>query len=177
MNLHTHSTPATHGNWDSLDTEARIAAIRTHVAMGHGSPVMANQLGTSRSSITGFCRRQNIQLPPPPRGVVELPTVPLPPTQTWAMHRRPVTVMALREHHCRWPVGNSGPGDQMYCGDRKRRGSYCAKHAAMAYAPTKAPLGYDAKKMDYAGAVEPRVTAEEAISVVRPDEKRKGGVE
>lgn len=57
----------------------------------------------------------------------------------------PVSLMALRPHHCRWDAGRDEDGHMLYCGARKVKGSYCAKHARMAYLPkakrtAKAPL-------------------------------------
>ena len=57
----------------------------------------------------------------------------------------PVSLMALRPYHCRWDAGRDEDGHMLYCGAGKVKGSYCAKHARMAYLPkakrtAKAPL-------------------------------------
>lgn len=57
----------------------------------------------------------------------------------------PVSLMALQWFHCRWDAGRDEAGQMLYCGARKTKGSYCAKHARMAYLPkpkrtAKAPL-------------------------------------
>lgn len=39
------------------------------------------------------------------------------------------TIHSLKDHHCRWPIGDT------YCGKRKTRGAYCEGHAAVAYMP------------------------------------------
>ena len=52
-----------------------------------------------------------------------------------AMSER-VTIMELREHMCRWPLGDPGREDFRFCGSRiSPGGPYCAHHAAIAYQP------------------------------------------
>lgn len=47
-----------------------------------------------------------------------------------------VTIMELRDHMCRWPLGDPGKEDFRFCGSRNQTGSpYCAHHAAIAYQP------------------------------------------
>ncbi len=40
----------------------------------------------------------------------------------------PVSIDELKELHCRWLFS-----DNTYCGDKKSRGSFCEKHAAICY--------------------------------------------
>ena len=52
-----------------------------------------------------------------------------------AMSER-VTIMELREHMCRWPLGDPGREDFRFCGSRIAPGGpYCGHHAAIAYQP------------------------------------------
>jgi len=47
-----------------------------------------------------------------------------------------VTIMELREHMCRWPLGDPGREDFRFCGSRVgAHGPYCNHHAAIAYQP------------------------------------------
>jgi len=47
-----------------------------------------------------------------------------------------VTIMELREHMCRWPLGDPGREDFRFCGTRIAPGGpYCSHHAAIAYQP------------------------------------------
>ena len=48
-----------------------------------------------------------------------------------------VTLMELREHMCRWPLGDPGREEFRFCGARCNPGSgpYCAHHAVLAYQP------------------------------------------
>lgn len=68
--------------------------------------------------------------PPHPRGF----------DQPRAEKTGPVSLLDLRDHHCRWPVGDSRSGSMRYCGCRKAasgpRGGvtpYCSDHSAVAF--------------------------------------------
>jgi len=37
--------------------------------------------------------------------------------------------------HCRWPFGDPETGTFRFCGERRRKGAYCATHAGQAYLP------------------------------------------
>ena len=39
----------------------------------------------------------------------------------------------LKEHHCRFVIGD--PKNNIYCGSRKNRGSYCKQHALVCFTP------------------------------------------
>ncbi len=46
------------------------------------------------------------------------------------------TVMTLKEHMCKWPIGNPGETNFRFCGRRSGDGaSYCTEHARKAYQP------------------------------------------
>jgi GcrA cell cycle regulator len=48
-----------------------------------------------------------------------------------------ITIMELREHTCRWPMGDPQDADFRYCGMRKNETGkpYCEYHAAKAFQP------------------------------------------
>jgi hypothetical protein len=49
-----------------------------------------------------------------------------------------VDIMALREHHCRWPLVRKAGEAQAYCGHyRSANVSYCVTHAKISYAPAQ----------------------------------------
>lgn len=51
-------------DWKSLTTVERAQAVRDRIAAGDGSAsIIAASLGTTRNSIIGLCRRNNIVLP------------------------------------------------------------------------------------------------------------------
>lgn len=48
-----------------------------------------------------------------------------------------VEIMALREHHCRWPLLRAADQAQEYCGNHcPANVSYCVTHANLSYAPS-----------------------------------------
>jgi GcrA cell cycle regulator len=50
----------------------------------------------------------------------------------------PVTITDLREHMCRWPLGDPTSAEFRFCGARSLdTGPYCAGHARMAYQPVQ----------------------------------------
>ena len=55
------------------------------------------------------------------------PVVSLDPSDIPAAQR--VTLMELREHHCRFPFREPSEDDFFFCGARKAVGSYCEMHA------------------------------------------------
>ena len=170
-------TPAT---WDALDTPARVAAVRAHIALGHPAAVIASRLSTTRHAITGFCRRNGVTLPAwqfRRSRATSLPVLPPLPAEVWALAPShvtgpPVAFLDLEDHHCRWPVG--ADEDRTFCGSPRKRGSYCAHHAGMAFTPPRAPLGYDQKRMGVSGPVEPGITAADAASLVVGRRKMEG---
>jgi GcrA cell cycle regulator len=52
---------------------------------------------------------------------------------------RRVRFEEIREFACRWPVGDPGSGDLVYCGLKRADGrSYCPGHCRLAYRPATA---------------------------------------
>ena len=63
---------------------------------------------------------------------------PLPDLVTFNPEDFPkVTLMELRENHCRWPIGEPGHESFRFCGAPKSTASYCSCHAQIAYQPTE----------------------------------------
>lgn len=63
----------------------------------------------------------------------------LPPPEPAAAPGDAVTLMQLREPMCRWPVGENADGRALFCGAGRGHGSYCTRHAALAYQPRETP--------------------------------------
>lgn len=70
---------------------------------------------------------------------VALPPRPLPPSPRIAVTCEPVSIMDLREGHCRWVVDKRDDhGLAMYCGGAARIGeSWCCDHRALCYQPAR----------------------------------------
>lgn len=41
---------------------------------------------------------------------------------------KPVTLLDLKSHHCRWPLCRDGHGDRLFCGAFTLEGPYCEAH-------------------------------------------------
>jgi hypothetical protein len=62
----------------------------------------------------------------------EAPPEPIRPPPRPLDATKPVLLVDLESHHCRWPV--SEPRDMLFCGRPKQDGSsYCPYHTAKAY--------------------------------------------
>ncbi len=48
------------------------------------------------------------------------------------------TVLTIRDHMCKWPIGDPGSSDFRFCGRKvKESEPYCAAHCAVAYQPSR----------------------------------------
>lgn len=141
----------------------RIAAL---LAAGRSGAEIGCEIGRSRNAVIGLVHRTPALLaigfrrPPPSmywtvrkRAKIEHPVTrirakaaakerPAPPPEpiVVAPVSRP-TIAEIRDHQCRWPLWGDAVGitDKRYCGMKKVRGSYCAKHAAKSYANGRIP--------------------------------------
>lgn len=155
--------------WADMDVPAREAAVRALAALGVTSSVMALELQTTKSAVVGLAFRKRIPLP---QQANQMPFVrsatfkahPLPAPEVWAPIGPPTASPTRRQ--CCWPVGEATGAQQMFCGGKRSRGSYCETHAAMAFAPRRGDPAYSARLMGPGRAVEPGITAEEAVSIV-----------
>lgn len=102
--------------------------------------------GSSRAVfVDRFMKREPKPIEPlPPR--VEAKRAPIAPAiEDAPLSCERVTLLDLRPHHCRFPLGEPASADFAYCGAQKVKGSYCAAHARLSYLPkpkrtAKAPL-------------------------------------
>lgn len=53
------------------------------------------------------------------------------PKLSWKEQER-VSILEVKEWHCKWPIENEGK-EIIFCGKFKTRGAYCNEHAALAY--------------------------------------------
>lgn len=135
---HTFTAPAT-PEWQDLTTEQRRTAVLTLIALDQDARQMANSLGTSRDAILGFCNRQDIQCGQPAAPIA--PAVDIGPDggcapELW--QGQGIPWLDAPRNACRWPLGDDA---KHCCGETKTKGSYCARHAAIAYVrPTGTPM-------------------------------------
>jgi GcrA cell cycle regulator len=77
-----------------------------------------------------------IDFKPRSQAAPEAKPLPRPQEEVVVALSERVTIMDLREHMCRWPLGDPGREDFRFCGNRTgQTGPYCVHHAAIAYQP------------------------------------------
>jgi hypothetical protein len=129
--------------------------FRKLAGQGHSAPVIANKLqaagfNLTRRNVSDKARTERIKLtpflqerkpvPPPPRPVTkkyQLIESRLVADADWADHEspplplsRPTTLLELKSHQCKWPLGRNDDGDRLFCGAFKLGGRYCTHHHA-----------------------------------------------
>jgi GcrA cell cycle regulator len=151
-------------------TDKRVERLKAMHAEGLSFSMIAARLGgVSRSAVGGmvwrlglsecqeagplkiktrrrtvFAKRAPVTLPPAPQ---ELPPAPMPPVPALAVveeipvpQSERITLLALRDGMCRWPLGTPGEEDFCFCGcgtSKSAKGifaTYCEHHTRIAYA-------------------------------------------
>jgi GcrA cell cycle regulator len=105
-------------------TEDLVLRLRELWSQGlTASQIAAALPGFSRNAILGKVHRLNLSSRPSP---IQRDLPPKP------------TLMTLREHMCKWPIGEPGTPDFHFCGDETVANSpYCAEHHSRAYVPSR----------------------------------------
>lgn len=143
--------------WHDLPDAERRTLIAGMVAEGMTAGDISASLGLTRNALGGWCHRAGIRLT---NRVVRLAlpaTQAAPPTDVWEPKWPVVGILELTDKSCRWPVGD--PALRLFCGCRIKRGSYCAEHAAIAFAPVQ---GAEIHPVKEHSRFAPFVTKEEA---------------
>ncbi len=82
---------------------------------------------------------QDFAMPPAKRDVEPKPEAepdPAPIEELVIPASQRVTVAILKDHMCRWPVGDPREEDFHFCGAKRKPGlPYCERHARIAYQP------------------------------------------
>lgn len=130
-------------------TSEEIEKIRRMRLDGASYDSIGKVLGRTRNAIAGICFRHGIKgatvnnpKPKKPRTlksemVVKSLEPPPPPAPT---DEEPFygseAVVNLKNHQCRWPMGDPKAADFRYCCKAKKPGAaYCDEHAKRAYVP------------------------------------------
>lgn len=128
-------------------------ARRLFIDEGHSARVVAQMIGApSRHSVVGRLWRAGYRLEkserarrtgrpdqsraprkPPEKRYSPPKTKPMSPELLAKPQGRPLSLMELSHHTCRWPTGD-GP-QWGFCGARTDEGPYCCEHRARAYVP------------------------------------------
>ena len=139
-------------------TDERIEDLKRYWDRGLSCSQIATRLGgVTRNAVIGKVSRLGLAprmqprkpssrvikpLPQQRRWVPPVTTEPLPPPQDIDT-ARVASVLDLRDHHCRWPIGDPKAADFGFCGRAPTAGlPYCAGHARRAY---EAPVPHSAQ--------------------------------
>ena len=116
--------PATELNdTGSIWTESLQARLRELWAQGLTASQIAAELSVTRNAVIGKAHRLGLGGRASPIHRSKAPKL---------------TLVALKERMCRWPVGHPGEPDFHFCGGEARPNSpYCPEHHARAYMPPK----------------------------------------
>ena len=107
----------------SIWTDALQARLAELWAQGLTASRIAAELRVTRNAVIGKAHRLGLSGRPSP-----------------IRHAGPpkLSLVALKERMCRWPVGHPGEADFHFCGDEAlSNGPYCAEHHAWAYVRAK----------------------------------------
>ena len=124
------------------ELDDQLAAL---AATGRTAAQIGRELGITRNTVIGRCRRRGFPLLNPScHPVVKVAQQPKPkmepicqPTVVQAQREwPPVTVLGLTSRTCRWPISDDPASpDFQYCGAPKELGPYCSRHGGLAYTP------------------------------------------
>jgi GcrA cell cycle regulator len=117
---------------------------------GYTFSEIAPKVGKSRNACIGRAGRLGLQQPEKAHGrnvtrsrvstAPQRKTSPVARKRSWqpiadlTIRSNPVTLIELKDRHCRWPLGDPRDPDFCFCGGPAGIGeAYCAGHMAMAY--------------------------------------------
>ena len=116
--------PATELNdTGSIWTDSLQARLRELWTQGLTASQIAAELHVTRNAVIGKAHRLGLSGRASPIQRTKLPKL---------------TLVALKERMCRWPIGHPGEPDFHFCGGEARPNSpYCPEHHVIAYMPPK----------------------------------------
>jgi GcrA cell cycle regulator len=122
-----------------VSRSAVIGKVHRLGIAGRDAPARPINLGgrpsTRVRASAGGVRRPSNQTPRPPR--ITVPAAPRAPFEVAAT----ATIHTLKEHACRWPIGEPDQDGFGFCGRlRTGQSSYCAGHAPMAVRRRDTPM-------------------------------------
>ena len=107
----------------SIWTETLQARLRELWEQGLTASQIAAELSVTRNAVIGKADRLGLSGRPSPIQRSKAPKL---------------TLVALKERMCKWPIGHPGEADFHFCGGEARPNSpYCPEHHVQAYMPFK----------------------------------------
>lgn len=109
---------------------------------GRAKPSRPKKATTVRASSTRK-RTSSASKPRTPRTVARAaaPAAPPPPPPIEAKplpNGEYATIMTIRDHMCKWPIGDPMESDFRFCGRKIKQGEpYCDAHCSVAYQPSR----------------------------------------
>ena len=94
---------------------------------------------TSKSSTPRMRKTSAPSAPRTPRPVVAASTPPPPPLEAKPLPTGEyATILTIRDHMCKWPIGDPSSSEFRFCGRRvKESEPYCEAHCSVAYQPSR----------------------------------------
>lgn len=147
-------------------TEDRVEVLTKLWAEGLSASQIAKQLGgVTRNAVIGKVHRLGLSgratpsrparktakpatprarkvsrasTPKAPRTIVPTPPSP-PPIEAKPMaNGEYATILTIRDHMCKWPIGDPGSAEFRFCGRKvKDKEPYCEAHCSVAYQPSR----------------------------------------
>jgi len=94
---------------------------------------------TSKSSTPRARKTSAPSAPRTPRPIVAAATPPPPPLEAKPLPTGEyATILTIRDHMCKWPIGDPSSSEFRFCGRRvKESEPYCEAHCSVAYQPSR----------------------------------------
>ena len=134
-------------------TDERVELLKKLWTEGLSASQIARQLGdVTRNAVIGKVHRLGLSGRGSPARSERPRAVTVPKLTAKPVFIKPViveepvvlengefaTVMTLKEHMCKWPIGDPAKPDFRFCGRGSTNGTpYCEAHARMAYQPVE----------------------------------------
>ncbi len=146
-------------------TEDRVEILTKLWAEGLSASQIAKQLGgVTRNAVIGKVHRLGLsgrakpsrpktvsksktttrrvaskpRAPRKPAPVVQEPPAPPPVEAKPLPNGEYATILTIRDHMCKWPIGDPASSDFRFCGRRIKAGEpYCEAHCSVAYQPSR----------------------------------------
>ena len=103
---------------------------------GRAKPSRPKTVSKSKPSVKRVASKPRAPRKPAP---VIQPPAPPPPVEAKPLpNGEYATILTIRDHMCKWPIGDPAASDFRFCGRRvKESEPYCEAHCSVAYQPSR----------------------------------------